>query len=207
MMRALMFTPLIMLGGCISIFPEPPPPRIFVLEPGEVARSAAPRIDAVIAVAQPTGERAILGSSLIWREGDELSYVAQTQWSTRAEAALQSILIETLALQGGFRAATRAGEGRADYEIRWDVLDFQISDMQARFAADVRILQAPGRRILAQRIISAEAPVSDRSASVAARALAQAAREGSARIAAFAAETAASASAGESGVDQQVGAN
>ncbi|MBY0564212.1 MAG: ABC-type transport auxiliary lipoprotein family protein [Hyphomonadaceae bacterium] len=207
MMRAFMLTPLVALGGCISILPEPPPPpRIFALEPGEVAQVSTPRIEGVVAVAQPTGERAILGPDLIWRDGDELAYVAQTQWSTRAESALQSILVETLARQGAFRAATRMGEGRADYEIRWDVLDFQIAGdvMQARFAADVRVLQAPGRRILAQRIITAEAPVSDRSAGVSARALAQAARDGSAQIAAFAAEA---ASARESGVDQQIGAN
>jgi ABC-type uncharacterized transport system auxiliary subunit len=197
MMRAMIFTPLLLLGGCISLLPEPPPPpRIFALESGEVA-SEPTRLDAAIAVAQPTGERAILGTDLVWRSGDELAFVAQTQWSTRAEFALQSMLVETLVKQGSFRAATRTGDGRADYEVRWDVLDFQVSedDMQAHFVADVRLVQSPGRRIIAQRIVSAEAPVADRSASVAAQALARAAREGSARIGAFASEAAARAAA------------
>lgn len=194
MMRASILLLPLVLGGCISLLPEPPPPpRVFVLEAGDVAAEAGSRIDAAIAVAQPGGERTLMGSDLIWRTGDELAYVAQTQWSARAEFALQSMLIETITRQGAFTAATRAGEGRADYELRWDVLDFEVSEttMQARFVADVRILSSPGRRIIAQRTITAEAPVSDRSSSVAAQALARAAREGSARIGAFASETAA----------------
>lgn len=194
MMRATIFIPLTLLGGCISLLPDPPPPpRIFALEPAAAARSSqAPLIDVVIAVAQPTGERAILGTDLVWRTGDELAFVAQTQWSTRAEFALQSMLVETLARDGRFRASTRSGEGQADYELRWSVLDFQIAEesMQARFVADVRLVESPGRRIVAQRIVSVEAPVSDRSSSVAAQALARAARGGSARIADFAAEAA-----------------
>jgi len=65
--------------------------------------------------------------------------------------------------------------------------------MEARFVANVQVLALPGRRVIAQRIISAAAPVSDRSASDAAEALTRAAREGSARIGVFAAEAAASA--------------
>lgn len=192
MKRASILVLPLVLGGCISLLPEPPPPpRVFVLESGDV--TAAPqRVDATIAVAQPTGERTIMGMDLIWRTGDELAYVAQTQWSARAEFALQNMLIHTLARQGAFNAATRAGESRAQYEVRWDVLDFEVREdtMQARFAADVRIVASPGRRIIAQRVIEAEAPVSDRSSSIASQALARAAREGSARIGMFAAEAA-----------------
>ncbi|WP_135213261.1 ABC-type transport auxiliary lipoprotein family protein [Vitreimonas flagellata] len=192
MMRASIFLLPLVLGGCISLLPEPPPPpRVFVLEAADVA-PLSQRIDATIAVAQPTGERTIMGTDVIWRTGDELAYVAQTQWSARSEFALQNMLIHTLARQGAFSAATRAGEGRAHYEVRWDVLDFEVREdsMQARFVADVRIVASPGRRIIAQRVIEAEAPVSDRSSSIATQALARAAREGAARIGVFAAEAA-----------------
>ncbi len=192
MMRASILLLPLLLCGCISLLPEPPPPpRVFVLESADVA-PLSQRIDATIAVAQPTGERTIMGTDVIWRTGDELAYVAQTQWSARAEFALQNMLIHTLAGQGAFNAATRTGETRANYEVRWDVLDFEVRDeaMQARFAADVRIVASPGRRIIAQRVIEAQAPVSDRSSSVATQALARAAREGSARIGVFAAEAA-----------------
>jgi len=186
-----------MLGGCISLLPEPPPPpRTFVLEAQNVAELSGPPVDGVVGIAQPTGERSILGGDLVWRTGDTIAYVAETQWSNRAADALQAMLAETLSRQGRFRAATRSGEARADYEIRWEVLDFEVreDDMKAHFVADVRLVEQ-GRRIVASRIISTEAPVSDRSSSVAAQALARAAREGSARIGEFAADAATEARA------------
>lgn len=179
-----------MLGGCISLLPKPPPPpRTYVLEARNVEPLQGAPIDAVIGVAQPTGERTILGFDLIWRTGDTIAYVDQSQWSNRGADALQQILAETITNQGRFRAATRSGEARADYEIRWEVLDFEVreEDMTAHFRADVRLV-APGRRIIASRVVDTTAPVSARSSSVAAEALARAAREGSARIGEFAAE-------------------
>ncbi len=181
-----------MLGGCITLLPKPPPPpRTYVLEARNIEPLQGEPVDAVIAIAQPTGERSILGSDLIWRTGDTVAYVDQSQWSSRAADALQQILAETIISQGRFRAATRTGEARADYEIRWEVLDFEVreEDMTAHFRADVRLV-APGRRIIASRIIDTSAPVSARSSSVAAEALARAAREGSARIGEFAADAA-----------------
>jgi ABC-type uncharacterized transport system auxiliary subunit len=165
---------------------------VFALEAGQVERLQGAPIDAVISVSSPAGERSILGSDLVWRTGDELAFVAQTQWSNRASDSLQAMLTETLVRQGRFRAAVRSGDARADYEVRWDVLDFQVQQdgMNARFVADVKLLAAPGRRIIATEIITAEAPVSDRASSAAAQALARAAREGSARIGAFAADAA-----------------
>jgi ABC-type uncharacterized transport system auxiliary subunit len=200
MNRALMLLPIAALGGCVTLLPPPPPPpRLFVLEAGDVAPQQAERIAAVVAVAAPTGERALLGTDLAWRDGDELAFVAGSQWSARAEAALQSVLIETMLRQGRFGAVTRSGEGRSDYELRWEVLDFQIveASMQARLVANVQVLAMPGRRVIAQEIIEGEAPVSDRSASIAAEALARAARDGSARIGAFAANAAAAHAAAD----------
>jgi ABC-type uncharacterized transport system auxiliary subunit len=63
--------------------------------------------------------------------------------------------------------------------------------MQARLVANVQLMAMPGRRVIAQDIVTAEAPVSDRSSSAAAAALTRAARDASARIAAFAANGAA----------------
>jgi ABC-type uncharacterized transport system auxiliary subunit len=193
MMRLLLLASTLALSGCITLLPEPPPPpRVFALEAGQVESLQGAQIDAVISVSSPAGERSILSSDLVWRTGDELAFVAQTQWSNRASDSLQSVLRETLARQGRFRAAVRSGEARADYEIRWDVLDFEVQQdgMSARFVADVKLLASPGRRIIATEIITAEAPVSDRASSAAAQALARAAREGSARIGAFAADAA-----------------
>jgi len=195
MMRALLLVSITALSGCISLLPEPPPPpRTFVLEAQNVTAAQGAPVDAVIGVATPNGERAILGADLIWRTGDSIAYVDQTQWSSRAADSLQQMLVETMIRQGRFRAATRAGEARSDFEVRWEVLDFEVQEesMQARFVAEVRLVRQ-GRQIVASRIISTEAPVASRSSQVAADALARAAREGSARIGEFAADAAAEA--------------
>ncbi len=194
MTRVLLVASLMLLGGCVSLLPEPPPPpQLFALEAHDVERLQGDRIDAVIAVAAPGGERAILGTDVIWRRGDQLAFVDRMQWSNRAEFALQSMLVETLNRQGRFLAATHYGEARSEYEIRWTVLDFEVREdmMQARFVADVNLIRGPGRRIVAHETVSAEAPVSGRSQTAVAQALARAAREASARIAVFAAEAAA----------------
>ena len=194
MMRASLLLPLVLLGGCITLLPDPPPPpRVFALDAGDVTRVEGARIDAVIGVANPDGERVILGTDLIWRTGQEVAFVAHTQWSGRADDLLQSALIETMARQGRFAGVTRAGEARTQFDVRWEVRDFEIDGdaMEARFRADVRVMASPGRRLIAQETITAEAPVADRSASVAAQALARAAGEGSARIGMFAADAAA----------------
>ncbi|HRO02880.1 MAG TPA: ABC-type transport auxiliary lipoprotein family protein, partial [Terricaulis sp.] len=175
MMRASLFLLPVLLGGCISLLPDPPPPpRVFSLDIGAVERASAARIDATIGIANPDGERVILGADMIWRTGQEIAYVAGTQWSGRADDLLQSALIETMSRQGRFAGVTRSGEARTQFDVRWEVRDFEIDGnaMQARFAADVRIMASPGRRLIAQETITASAPVSDRSASVAADALA-----------------------------------
>ncbi|MGE0742853.1 MAG: ABC-type transport auxiliary lipoprotein family protein [Hyphomonadaceae bacterium] len=197
-MRALLLLPLLLVSGCISLLPEPPPPpRTYVLEAQNVTELEGAPIDAVIAIAQPNGERAILGADLVLRSGDTIAYVGQAQWSNRASDALQAMLAETLIRQGRFRASTRSGEARADYEIRWEVLDFEVREQTtARFAADVRLV-AQGRQIIASRLIVAEVPVDggQLTANAVAQALARAAREGSARIGEFAAGAAAEAEA------------
>jgi len=198
MKRALILAAALSLGGCISLLPKaPPPPRTFMLSAGDIATAQGASINAVIAVAQPTGERAILGSDMVWSTGNEVAYVGHTQWSAHADDALQALLVETLSRQHRFRAATRSGEAGAQYEVRWEVLNFQVdsASMTARLRADVKLTHAPGRQVIAQEIIEATAPVADRSQTNAAAALTQAAREGASRIALFAADGAAQAEA------------
>jgi len=194
MTRAILLALPALLGGCISLLPEPPPPpQVFALEAQNVERVQGERVNAVVGVAAPTGERAILGSDVIWRTGDSLAYVGQMQWSNRADLALQSMLVETVLRQGRFTTATRTGEARGEYEIRWEVLDFEVREdgMQARFAATAHLVASPGRRIIASETVEATSPVGGRTQTEAAQALARAAREGSARIGMFAADAAA----------------
>lgn len=193
MKRALILFSAVALAGCIHLLPKaPPPPRTFIMSAGDVAAATGAPVEAVINVAGPSGERSILGNSLVWRTGDEIAYVAETAWSTRAEDALQQMLVETLSRQHRFQAAARAGEAAGAYEVRWEVLEFDVqqNDMQAHFRADVKLLASPGRRVIGQRLIETHAPVGERSASLASQGLTAAAREATTQIAQFAADEA-----------------
>ena len=91
-MRAILLIPVLVLGGCVTLLPEPPPPpRTYVLEAQSVTELEAAPIDAVISVAEPGGERTLLGADLIWRTGDTIAYVDQSAWSNRAADSLQQI--------------------------------------------------------------------------------------------------------------------
>ncbi|MES1198937.1 MAG: ABC-type transport auxiliary lipoprotein family protein [Pseudomonadota bacterium] len=199
------FAAVLALSGCISLLPKAgPPPRVFVLEGAQVERAQGAQLPVVVAVAPPDGERMLLGSDLVWRTGDQVALVAQTQWSARAQDSLQRLVVQTIARQGRVAAAVRAGEARADYEVRWELTSFEVDEasMQARFAATVHIVEALSRRVVASEEIEAQAPVASRSSSVAAEALTRAAREGGARIGLFAADAIASAQASAASISR-----
>ncbi len=198
MKRIVLLASLSLLGGCVTLLPPaPPPPRLYVLEAGHVEALAGAPLEATIGVSLPEGERAALGSDLLWRTRNELALVGQSQWSSRADAALQSMLVQTLVGQARFRAAMRLGEAHADYELRWEVLDFEVAAdaRMAHFLADVKLVALPSRRVVAQHVVRAQAELEGETSSASARALAQAASDGSAQIGAFAADNAAQASA------------
>jgi len=189
MKRALAFLSLALLSGCITLLPKPgAPPNTFVLDAADVTRADGGAIPVVVAVADPQGEHALLGTDMVWRTGDQIAFIAGTQWSAHGDDALQSLLIQTISQQGRVTAAVRAGDAAANYEVHWDIVDFEVDDagMQAKFAANVTVLDARTQRVIAAQLVSANAPVASRSASLAAQALTRAAREGSARIGVFA---------------------
>ena len=120
----LLLVPALMLGGCIKLLPDPPPaPRLYVLEAGQVARVEGAPIDAVISVSDPAGSRTILGASVVWRTGDQLAFIGQTEWNGHAEDLLQGVLLDTIQHQGRFRAAVRTGDARVDHRLNLRVGD------------------------------------------------------------------------------------
>jgi cholesterol transport system auxiliary component len=185
------------LGGCVSLLPKPDPaPRLFVIEAAHGPVAVTQSLDAIIAVAPPQGDTAALGIDLVWRTGDEIAFVSGVKWVGRAEELLQSLLIETIARDGRLRGAARSSESRADYEIRWELLNFEVvegAEPKAHFAAHVNLIDSRTRLIAASRIVTSEVALAGRGQADAANALARAAQEGGARIASFAAETVAGA--------------
>ena len=189
------------LAGCLSVLPDPAP-TYRVLDAGAVAPAQGAGLDRVLAVTPPQGKRLVLDEGIVWRAGDEAAYVKGSQWAGRAQDLLLALMIETATRQQRFRAVVRAGEARADAELRWDLLDFEIvaadGGQSAHFRADVKLVDMASRRVIAADIVAVETPLASRSASAASEALARAAREGGARIGVFAADALAETEAQES---------
>ncbi|MBI1188871.1 MAG: hypothetical protein GC206_16315 [Alphaproteobacteria bacterium] len=185
------------LSGCVSLLPDPPPPpRLYPLEASQTAGVQGLVVDAVASVAAPTGPQVLMGDAIVWRSNDTLAYMGGAAWPGRAPDLLQAMLAQTITRQGRLTAGVRAGEGlRGDVEVRWDLIAFEIveqgADLDARFAAHVRIMQPRGRSLLHSEIVDVSVPLQSRNGAVAAAALARAAQDACAEIAAMAADAAA----------------
>ncbi len=185
--------PTLLLGGCsVSLFGKPPPtPYVYALDVGEVQRLSGDPIDAVVVVSLPRGDATILGSELMIRNSNEYKVIGQSLWSSPADTSLQTVAAQTITRQGRFRSGVATGGASANYEVRWDVLSFNVEEegtrWTARFVADVRIVDA-GRNILATETVNKSVEITEHRSSVVAQALASAARQGSARIGEIAAQ-------------------
>lgn len=162
--------------GCISLLPEPPPPPlIFSLEAAPAAQPLAARPkNVVIAVALPDATRALSGSDLAWRKDGALAYVEGASWEGRGLDLLQNLMVHTIDRRGLARGAVRLGEGTANAELRWDLLTFEVVEngsLEARLRTSVKVFDSRTRTLIAAREFDESAPLADRSASAAARAL------------------------------------
>ena len=195
---ALLVAPLA-LSACVQLLPDPPPaPRIYPLE-AQVSPAPQPiaaRSEAVAVVARPSGPQVLMGDGIVWRQNGVFAFMEASSWPGNAPDLLQGLIAETITRQGRLAAGVRTGDGmRGDLEVRWDLIAFEIVEeggaLNARFAANARVVRTRGRELLASEIIDVTEPLSDRSGGAAARALSQAANQGAARIADLTAEAAA----------------
>ena len=121
------------------------------------------------------------------RKDGALAYADGANWEERNTDLLQTLLVDTIDRQGGVRVAIRAGDGSANVELHWDVAAFEVDEdhgLQAVFRTTVKLFDARTRQLISSMEFDETAPLSDRSARIAAGALETAARGASARIAA-----------------------
>jgi ABC-type uncharacterized transport system auxiliary subunit len=183
------------LSGCIQLFPDPPPaPRVYALDAGDVAR-AARRSPAIVAVAEPTGPRMLMGDRIVWRKDGSLAFMDGAAWPGRAPDLLQGLAAETITRRGQLAAGVRSGAGvRPDMEVRWDIIAFEVVEeggrLEARLAASINVVQTRSRELLASDIIDIREPLASRTGSAAAAALQRAARRAAVRISDMAADAA-----------------
>lgn len=166
-------------AGC-SVLPDPPPaPRIYPLRAAvDAPRPPAPVSARVVAIGAPVLAAALAGTEIAWIKDGVIGYMERGVWPARTPDALQALLIETIDRQGLVAAVMRSGDGaRVDAEVRWSVEDFQIVEdgagLNARFSADINLMESRTRIIVASTRIELAEPVGERTAPQAAAALAR----------------------------------
>lgn len=186
----------LLVSGCVSILPDAPPaPRVFVLQSSAVAGPALPKTSAVLSVARPNTPRGLSGRDLAWRRGVELAFVNGAAWEGQTPELLHNLLVDTLDRQRVARAVVRVADGSlADYELRWDLVRFEIEEVSpreqvARFEATVRMLNAVTREVITSERIEESTPLAERGATAAADGLTRTANAAATRIADWAART------------------
>lgn len=186
----------LMLGvsGCISVLPEPVIPLALIGLPADRAQAPQSQLLADINVFSPDASRAYSGVDIAVRDDQELVYLADVRWVDAAPRLLQGAVVDALSKAQGEGMANPAQLGaRADYDLRWRIVDFSVGrdTLPVRASVEANLVEARTRRVVAQQSFTAEqSPVSraprDRAAS-----LAIAAQAVADQVAAFAAASAA----------------
>ena len=178
---------LVVLGGCLSVLPEPDAPgalyRIGAVE------ASAPLASHVI-IREPEAPRLFAGRDMVIEGGDGgLRLVAGAEWAGRYTRLVQLALIDALA--GGEGMALDAASGaRGDYELSWRVADIAVSGSRARCELDLTLLDGRDRSPVASAKVSGEGALSGTAPGDRARALSAASRACVAEAGAFIAQNA-----------------
>ncbi len=127
----------------------------------------------------------LLGNQIaVLRKDRTFAYVDGLRFSASAPLSIQNVVLETFDLAGSTRAAVRAVTiARPDYELHFDVSDFQVTEPQgrtkgmARIEATARLIEVYSGKPLASQVITGEAIAArDGDVTQPARALEQATR-------------------------------
>ena len=183
----------VVLGGCVSVLPEPKVPSALIGLPAERAQAPADPLRADVSVYPPDSTRAFAGVDIAVRSDQELVYLGDVRWVDAAPRLLQNAVVDSLAKAGGDgRAVTAQIGARVDYEVRWRIIDLSASRETGpvRVEVAVSLLDALTRRMVAQDSFSATATPSDRAPRARAAAIAVAAQAVSDQVAAFVAKSA-----------------
>jgi ABC-type uncharacterized transport system auxiliary subunit len=181
------------LGGCVSILPEPKIPSALIALPADRAQAPAEPLNADVSVYPPDSTGAFAGSDIAVRTDQEMVYLGDVRWVDAAPRLLQSAVVDSLSKAGGTgRAVTAQIGARVDYEVRWRIIDLSTSRETGpvRVEVEVSLLDALTRRTVAQSTFSATGTPSDRAPRARAAALALAAQSVCDQVAVFVAKSA-----------------
>lgn len=176
------------LAACVSVLPEPVIPDALIALPAERAQAPQTPLAADVNVFTPDASRAFSGSDIAVRNNHELVYLGDVRWVDAAPRLLQGAVVDALSRAGGDGRANPAQVGaRADYDVRWRIVDLSVGRETAPVSVSVEanLVESRTRRVVAQQRFEASGTPATRAPRDRAAALALAAQTVADQVASF----------------------
>ena len=166
-LEAALVLPLAGLAGCSLPVPgQGPPPDLYRLTPKSTFPKDLPNVDWQLVLEQPLANAAIDTTRIaLMRRPTQIEYYARSNWSDRAPAMVQTLMIESFENSNRIVAVGRDAIGlRADFVLKSELREFQVEYFdglpQAHVKITGRMVQMPRRSIIGsesfQAVMSAE---------------------------------------------------
>lgn len=147
------------LGACGLDLPgQGPPPRLFRLTPKNTFAPDLPTVDWQLIIEQPIAPTGLnIGRIALQRRAVELEYYARANWTDRAPAMVQTLIVESFENSGKILAVGRESIGlRSDFILKLEIREFQAEYIgEGPPAAHVRInaklVRMPERAIIGSK--------------------------------------------------------
>lgn len=154
-----------LLAACGGLLPKPPERQLYRLSLVPAFRTSLPRVPAQLLVATPTALSAFDTARIaLSRSAITLEYFADAEWTDRAPFVVQAALIEAFEKSRVFSGISSEGSGlQADFVLAVEIRDFAaIFDSpngppRVRVQLNAELIRMPGRKILAETVVTGEA--------------------------------------------------
>jgi cholesterol transport system auxiliary component len=153
-----------LVTGCGGLLPKPPERQVYRLMPTPVFRTSLPRVEAQLLVATPTALSAFDTSRIaLGRSAITLEYFADSEWTDRAPFVVQAALIDAFEKSRAFSGISSESSGlQADFVLATEIRDFAAiydspnGPARVRVQLNAELVRMPGRKILAETVVTAE---------------------------------------------------
>ncbi|HZT87250.1 MAG TPA: ABC-type transport auxiliary lipoprotein family protein [Stellaceae bacterium] len=156
------------LGGCAGLFTEPPK-KLYRVTPVANFPPRLPHVPAQLLIDLPSAPFGLDTDRIaLSRSPLSLDYFADSQWTDRTPALIQTALLDSFENSGDIAALDReAGELHADFALRVQIRHFEAiydsADKPPRIAVtlNVRLVDLTTRAIVAQKSVTQEVTAAD----------------------------------------------
>ena len=162
-----------LVGGCqVAVPGQGPPPDLYRLTPKSTFPADLPKVDWQLVLETPLANAAIDTTRIaLMQRPTQIEYYARSNWSDRAPAMIQTLMIESFENSNRIVAVGRDAVGlRADFVLKSELREFQAERFegptpQAHVAITARLVQMPRRAIIGsegfEALMPAEADTMD----------------------------------------------